>query len=96
LEPSIKTISGPTFEVGKTGDSVKHIFYTIRFAQNLINNPAFLADMQTGDGMNTANVRWQNKDAYVVEVCIDEEQSKDNEIKHGTEVVGYMVFAQSQ
>jgi len=53
----------------------------------------FLADMQTGGSMNTANVRWQNKDAYAVEVQIDEEQSKDNEIMHGTEVVGYMVFS---
>jgi len=57
-----------------------------------MNTPMFIADMQTGDGMNTANIRWQNKDAYAVEVQIDEEQSKDKEIKHTTEVVGYMVF----
>jgi hypothetical protein len=92
-EPSEGTIDSLTFEVGKTGDSVQHNFYTIQFAQNFINTPMFIADMQTGDSMNTASVRWQNKDAYAVEVQIDEEQSKDNEIKHGTEVVGYMVFS---
>ena len=43
--------------------------------------------------MNTLNVRWHKKDAYAVEVQISEEQSKDNEIKDGTEVVGYMVFS---
>ena len=48
--------------------------------------------MQTADGKNTANVRWQNKNNQSVEVQIDEEQSKDTEIGHGTEVVGYMVF----
>jgi hypothetical protein len=53
----------------------------------------FIADMQTGNGMDTANVRWQNKDAYAVEVQIDEEQSKNKEINHKTEVVGYMVFS---
>jgi hypothetical protein len=92
-EPSVGTIDSLTFEINKTSDSVKHNFYTIQFEQNFMNAPMFIADMQTGDGMNTANVRWQNKDAYAVEVQIDEEQSKNNEIKHGTEVVGYMVFS---
>jgi hypothetical protein len=92
-EPSVGAIDSLTFEINKTSDSVKHNFYTIQFEQNFMNAPMFIADMQTGDGMNTANVRWQNKDAYAVEVQIDEEQSKNNEIKHGTEVVGYMVFS---
>jgi hypothetical protein len=49
--------------------------------------------MQTAGGKDTANVRWQNKNNHSVEVRIDEEQSKDTETRHGTEVVGYMVFA---
>ena len=88
------TMDGLTYEVSKTSNSVKDKFYTIQFEQNFINTPMFIADMQTGDGMNTANIRWQNKDAYAVEVCIDEEQSKDVEIKHTTEAAGYMVFSQ--
>jgi len=92
-EPSAGTVNGLTFEINKTGDSVTNDFYTIQFSQNFINTPMFIADMQTGQGMNTANVRWQNKDAYAVEVQISEEQSKDDEIVHDTEVVGYMVFA---
>jgi hypothetical protein len=92
-EPSTGTIDGLTFEVNKTSDSVRHKFYTVQFEQKFMNTPMLIADIQTGDGMNVANVRWQNKDAYAVGVQIDEEQSKDNEIKHGTEVVGYMVFS---
>jgi hypothetical protein len=48
--------------------------------------------MQTAGGKDTANVRWQNKTDYSVEVQIDEEQSKNTETGHTTEVVGYMVF----
>jgi len=52
-----------------------------------------VANTQISDSLNTATARWQNKNAYAVEVQIDEEQSKDDEIKHCTELVGYMVFS---
>jgi hypothetical protein len=92
-ETSKGTVNGLTFEVGKTSDSVSHNFYTIQFAQNFATTPMFIANMQTADGMDTASIRWANRDAYAVEVQIDEEQSNDNEVNHTTEVVGYMVFS---
>jgi hypothetical protein len=92
-EPSMGAVDGLMFEVGKTGDSVSHKFYTIQFAQNFATTPMFIADMQTGYDIDTASIRWRNKDAYAVEVQIDEEQSNDNEVNHKTEVVGYMVFS---
>jgi hypothetical protein len=92
-EPSTGTIDNTAFEVGKTGDSVKHKFYTIQFHQNFSNDPIFMAEMQTTDGMDTANIRWKNKDASAVEVQIDEEQSRNSETNHTTEVVGYMLFS---
>ena len=49
--------------------------------------------MQTADGMDTANVRWQNMNTLTVDIQIDEEQSKDTETGHITEVVGYIAFA---
>jgi hypothetical protein len=91
-EPSMGTVDGLTFEVSKTGDSVKHSFYTIQFEQNFVTTPMFIADMQTSNGMDTASIRWQNKDAYAVEVQIDEEQSENKEVDHTNEVVGYIVF----
>jgi hypothetical protein len=93
-EPSIGTVNGLAFVVRKTSDSVTHNFYTIQFAQNFATTPTFTAAMQTSDGMDTANIRWRNKDAYAVEVQIDEEQSRDTETNHTTEVVGYMAFSQ--
>jgi len=49
--------------------------------------------MQTSDGMDTAALRWRDKDTIGVEVKIEEEQSLDTEMAHITEMVGYMVFA---
>ncbi|MFQ5771480.1 MAG: hypothetical protein ACE5HX_13155 [bacterium] len=63
------------------------------FGQNFANIPMFLADMQTRNGRDTANVRRQNKGIGAVEVQIDEEQSKDSETDHATEVVGYIVLS---
>lgn len=48
--------------------------------------------MQTTDGGNTAAVRWQKKQATGIEVKGEEEQSRDVETNHTTEVIGYMVF----
>lgn len=91
-EPSSGTLDGLAFEINRTADVVRHAFHTISFDQQFMNIPMFFADMQTTGGRDTANVRWQNNDAFGVDVQIDEEQSRDKEINHTTEVVGYMVF----
>ena len=95
-EPSSGMLGGLTFEVNSTDDVVRHDFHTILFDQPFVSIPLFLADMQTTDGGDTANLRWQGKDLYGVNVLIDEEQSKDRETNHTTEVVGYMAFAQME
>jgi hypothetical protein len=92
-EPSVGTVDGLPFEVGKTGDILKHDIQSISFSQAYTNAPVFLATIQTGDGMDTANVRWQNKDTNSIDVKIDEEQSKDDETSHTTEILGYMAIA---
>ena len=48
---------------------------------------------KTANTMDTANVRWQNKDINAVKVKIEEEQSRNKETKHTTETVGYMLFS---
>ena len=91
-EPSSGNIEGLTFEVNKTENVVTHDFHSVTFGQDFMSSPMFLADMQTTNGDNTANVRWKNKDTYGVYVQIDEEQSEDIETGHVPEIVGYMVF----
>ena len=95
-EPSSGTVEGLTFEVDKTPDVVRHYYHTISFNESFTGIPALLAVMQTTDGLDTANLRWDSKDFYGVDVRIDEEQSADSETGHSTEVVGYMVFCSSE
>jgi hypothetical protein len=91
-EPSAGTLDGFTFEVNTTPDMVTNQVYSIMFQVPFLRLPVFLADMQTTDGGNTANLRWANKDAFGVDIRIAEEQSKDTETWHTTEVVGYVVI----
>jgi hypothetical protein len=93
-EPSSGTVGNLTFEVNKTDDVITHKLQTIVYHETFMTTPVFLADMQTTNNGDTANLRWQNKDFYGIDIHITEEQSRDSEIKHNkNEVVGYMVFA---
>jgi len=91
-EPSSGMVGRLTFEVNTSKDVVRHDFHTVLFQQTFAKAPLILAGMQTTDGGNTANLRWRNKDRRGVDVQVDEEQSRDSEVRHTTEVVGYMIF----
>ena len=92
-EPSIGEVGGLPFEVGKTGDVLEDSIQSISFKNVYNSSPVFIADIQTFNGKDTANVRSHNKNAASVDVQIDEEQSKTEETTHTTEVLGYLVFA---
>ena len=91
-EPSSGTVNGMLFEVGRTQNSVTDAYQAIKFLQDYSDPPVVIADMQTTDGSDTANVRCQNLNLEGIEVQIDEEQSRNSGTAHTTEVVGYMVF----
>ncbi|WP_462324840.1 GDSL-type esterase/lipase family protein, partial [Desulfoplanes sp.] len=86
------TVDGTTFSVVKHPKDVTHNFQTISFGQSFTVPPVFLADMQTFNGDNTANLRFRNKTSSGVDIKIEEEQSFDTETAHVGEQVGYMVF----
>ena len=91
-EPSSGEVGGMTYIVDSTFNEVTHSFTNIEFYPVFNSAPVFLSDMQTTDGGDTANVRWQNRTGERVEIQIDEEQSLDLEVFHMTEMVGYMAF----
>ena len=91
-EPSAGSMDGFMFEIGRTSNSVTHQFQSLPFDVPFTGPPVFLAGMQTTDGSDTAAVRWQGKQATGVEVKVEEEQSRDTETNHTTEVIGYVVF----
>ncbi len=91
-EPSWGTIDGLGFEVHRTEDMVTHEPYTIWFNHTFMEIPVFVAAMQTTDGLNPADLRWQDNTADHIEVWVEEEHTFDGESRHTTEVVGYMAF----
>ncbi|WP_457575203.1 PKD domain-containing protein [Desulfomarina sp.] len=78
------------FEAQVTSDSVSHVPYDIIY-HTTYNSPPFLfANMQTANGTDTAALRVENQNANSVSVHVEEEQSKDDEISHSPESVGYL------
>jgi len=90
-EQSQGTSDGVRFEVSNIGQVVNHEFQPISYSATYVSPPLFIADMQTVHGNNTANLRWQSKSAQGVNLQVDEEQSRDQEVRHWMEAVGYIV-----
>ena len=92
--PGQFNFDGQILDVGMTPDRVTHRWYPITF-RAAYQSAAFLAAMQTADGGNPAGLRYANFGESSVEVFVEEEQSLDDEIKHTTEVVGYLVVGRT-
>jgi PKD repeat protein len=91
-EPSFGEIDGLPFAVGATGDEVTHTPQRVAYGTSTSAAPVLLMDMQGTDGGDTANLRWQGKDNIAFHVWVDEEQSRDSEVSHTTETVGYIAL----
>jgi PKD repeat protein len=94
-EPSVGEINGLAFEVGRTFDEVTQAPHRLGFGQAFASPPVLFANMQSTDGGDTANLRWDNKGLYSADVWVDEEQSHDSEIDHTSETVGYLAIEES-
>ena len=92
-ELGLDTIAGIELEIGLTGDTVSHVWHNINFATTFPDNVMVHAGMQTTDGSDTANVRLKNPTKDLIQVQISEERSKDSEISHTSEDVGYLAIA---
>jgi hypothetical protein len=91
-EPSSGTLNGLSYEINRTRDIATDAFLTIPFNSYSKLSPTFLADMQSFDGSDPAGIRWKDKNTASVQVQISEEQSKDEEVYHTTEIIGYMLL----
>jgi len=100
-EASCGEFNGYQFTVGKTADVVTHTPVYLGFtdqcagAMTFTAPPVLLSDMQTTDGRDTANLRWDSKGNLSARVWVDEEQSRDGEVGHTTEVVGYLAIGET-
>jgi len=92
LEPSLVELDGLRFEIGRTEDSITDNVRSVSYASQSVSPPIFLADMQSTDGGDTAGLRVHRPDGVAADIWVQEEQSKDQEIRHTTETVGYIVI----
>lgn len=89
-EPGSGTVDGMNYKVA-LGGNVKGIWTTVNYG-SFASPPLFLADMQTTNGRDTANLRYRNKLTDSVEIKVSEEKSKDTEVRHINESLGYFAF----
>jgi hypothetical protein len=92
FEPFSGVMNQLKLEVGTTGNQVNHNFHYLSYKEKFSNIPYFLADMQTTNDSDTANVRWRNKNHYGLEIHISEEKSRDAELNHNNENLGYIII----
>lgn len=91
FEQGVINLLSTRLEVGRTPTEVTDDWYRVNF-KTTRDTPAFLADIQTFNGIDTSYPRFNNLNKYGVDVKIDEEQSADNETVHKySESVGYIV-----
>ncbi len=92
-EPQNSTIGNMKVIVSRTSKAVKHKWYTINYGEQLTEAPLFLAAMAPQLGGNTASIRYMNKTDSSIQVKVEEETSKDSEVRHSRETVGYFIFS---
>ncbi len=92
-ELSDGTVNGLTYSVG-IRKYVRNSFVWIDFQD--INRDAFqdtpyvVTDMLTANGVDPAEIRCRNNSSTGIEVLVEEEASRDGEVGHVPEVVGYI------
>jgi PKD repeat protein len=91
-EPGKGEISGLKFETGVTGRKVNKKWFDLVFQTEFPDQPFFIADMQTFYGGDTAVLRTQGLSSTSTRVKVEEEQSRNKEVNHRKEVVGYLVI----
>lgn len=75
-----------------TPNKVTNKDFSITFSRGRNIKPSFFSAMQTADGMNTAGMRYKKLNGDNTTFFIEEEVSKDKEVEHTTEVVGYIAL----
>jgi hypothetical protein len=83
---------GSSYTAGRTPASVTHDWYRIDFSSSYSSPPVFLAQMQTTNGWNPANVRYDDLTEDGVSVRVYEDRSADDELWHVGEEIGYFLM----
>ena len=88
-EPSFGVVNGMRYEVGLMDTGLTDTPQTLLYPGVHSQTPFLIADMQSTNGTEPATLRWRNRNEVSVDLWVAEEQSKDLEIAHSAESVGY-------
>ncbi len=91
IEPGIQS-SGFKFEAG-TLANINQVLQTLNFSQSFSGEPIFLSSILTHKENDPATLRHSDLSATGINVALQEEQSKDTEINHTSENMGYLAIA---
>ena len=91
-EPSSGNENGIRYEVDRSANTVTHATTTLNYATGFSTRPLLYTDMQTTDGGDTASLRTVSNEADSLQVMVEEEQSRNTEIYHTTEVAGFIAI----
>lgn len=85
-------LNGKAYEVGRTEEIVNETWQSHPFGQSFGTLPALMGGLQTYESGNTASLRTRSLTPAGAEFKAEEEQSRDNEVEHNEEVVGYLAI----
>ena len=95
-EPGKGTVGPLHYEAAKTAHAVTQAWYSAALQDAFTAMPLLLADMQTTANTDTSALRVQQISASGFQVKVEEEQSKDSEVTHPAETVGYLAISQAE
>ena len=95
-QPGKGTIGPLLFEAAITPKRVTNAWYSAGLKTPFKRPPLLLADMQTTNNIDTSALRTQQMANTGFQVKVQEEQSKDVEVTHPAETVGYLSIDQAQ
>jgi hypothetical protein len=81
------------FEVKNSHQLFGNGFQTQYLDTQFTTSPVFVAEMQTCSGSNPSTLRYTDKTINRIDIQVVEEQSKDSEMDHYNECIGYMAFS---
>lgn len=92
LEAGTGRTGNRAYEAAVTDDVVTDAWQGFSFSHSFRHPPVLLAAMQHSRGDDTAGLRFQNVTPTRMEMKVEEEQSKDFEMTHAAEAIGYAAF----
>jgi hypothetical protein len=91
IQPGSHSAAGDSFVAGMMAN-VSHVSQPISFGNAFNSPPVFLAAIQTFNGIDPAGLRGTTLSTTDARIFVEEEQSRDVEMEHAAEWIGYLAM----